>query len=133
MPPLNFPRAAVISCTHRAPTQQDVEGAAAAVARMGGAHVRDPRPVAGAFEPAREFGPDPAAEHATAIETQAFAGDDQHQAPPLIAHVPGGYGPTGFQASGVTFPTEGCWMVSGTVGRTTLTFVTFVIERRRGT
>lgn len=50
-------------------------------------------------------------------------------APPLIAHVPTGYGPTGFQASGVTFPTEGCWRVRGTVGRTSLNFVTFVIER----
>jgi hypothetical protein len=26
----------------------------------------------------------------------------------------------------VTFPTEGCWRVTGTVGHTSLTFVTFV-------
>jgi hypothetical protein len=41
---------------------------------------------------------------------------------------PGGYGPTGFNASGVTFPTEGCWQVTGRVGRVALTFVTFVIK-----
>jgi hypothetical protein len=37
---------------------------------------------------------------------------------------------TGFQASGVYFPNEGCWEVTGRVGRTTLTFVTFVIKER---
>jgi len=41
---------------------------------------------------------------------------------------PGGYGLTGFNASGVIFPTEGCWQVTGRVGRVTLTFVTFVIK-----
>lgn len=51
------------------------------------------------------------------------------QAPPLEAHIPSGYGDTGFQATGVTFPTEGCWEVTGKVGTTTLTFVTFVIKR----
>jgi hypothetical protein len=50
-------------------------------------------------------------------------------APPVIPYVPNGYGPTGFQASGVTFPTEGCWQITGTAGRGSLTFVTFVIER----
>jgi hypothetical protein len=39
-----------------------------------------------------------------------------------------GYGLTGFNASGVIFPTEGCWQVTGRVGRVTLTFVTFVIK-----
>jgi hypothetical protein len=39
-----------------------------------------------------------------------------------------GYGLTGFNASGVNFPTEGCWQVTGRVGRVTLTFVTFVIK-----
>jgi hypothetical protein len=42
--------------------------------------------------------------------------------------VPDGYGLTGFQASGVTFPTEGCWEITGTVGSVSLTFVTFVIK-----
>ena len=41
---------------------------------------------------------------------------------------PGGYGTTGFNASGVIFPTEGCWQVTGRVGRVALTFVTFVIK-----
>ena len=41
---------------------------------------------------------------------------------------PGGYGLTGFNASGVIFPTEGCWQVTGRVGRVALTFVTFVIK-----
>lgn|SRR5438034_4975370 len=50
-------------------------------------------------------------------------------APPLDANVPDGYGDTGFQATGVTFPREGCWQVTGKIGRTSLTFVTFVIKR----
>ena len=50
-------------------------------------------------------------------------------APAAQADVPAGYHPTGFQASGVTFPTEGCWAVTGTVGSASLTFVTFVIKR----
>ena len=49
-------------------------------------------------------------------------------APPAIGDVPDGYGATGFQASGVTFPTEGCWEITGSVGSTSLTFVTFVIK-----
>ena len=48
---------------------------------------------------------------------------------PLRADVPSGYGMKGFQASGVHFPTEGCWEVIGRVGTTTLTFVTFVVKR----
>ena len=50
-------------------------------------------------------------------------------APPAAGQTfPGGYGPTGFNASGVIFPTEGCWQVTGRVGRVALTFVTFVIK-----
>jgi len=50
-------------------------------------------------------------------------------APPLTAEtMPGSYGLTGFNASGVIFPTEGCWQVTGRVGRVALTFVTFVIK-----
>jgi len=48
-------------------------------------------------------------------------------APPLSATT-AGYGLTGFNASGVYFPTEGCWQVTGRVGGTALTFVTFVIK-----
>ena len=53
-------------------------------------------------------------------------------APPARGDVPSGYGPSGFQASGVTFPTEGCWEITGHVGSATLTFVIFVIKRLGG-
>jgi hypothetical protein len=49
-------------------------------------------------------------------------------AAPLRASVPDGYGQQGFQASGVYFPTEGCWEVTGVVGTAQLTFVAFVIR-----
>jgi hypothetical protein len=52
-------------------------------------------------------------------------------APPLRADVPAGYGATGFQPSGLTFPTEGCWEVTGTVHQASLTFVTFVIKKHK--
>lgn len=42
--------------------------------------------------------------------------------------VPSGYGPRGFQASGIDFPTEGCWRVTGRVGTTSLTFVSLVVD-----
>jgi hypothetical protein len=45
---------------------------------------------------------------------------------PLRAAVPEGYGPIGFQASGLIFATKGCWKVTGRVGRASLTFVTLV-------
>ena len=48
--------------------------------------------------------------------------------PPPRASVPDGYGSQGFQASGVSFPTEGCWEVTGTVGSSDLTFVAFVLR-----
>jgi hypothetical protein len=47
-------------------------------------------------------------------------------APALRADVPDGYGSSEFQASGVWFPTEGCWEITGTVGNATLSFVAFV-------
>jgi hypothetical protein len=47
---------------------------------------------------------------------------------PPASGLASGYGLTGFNASGVMFPTEGCWQVTGRVGRVTLTFVTFVIK-----
>jgi hypothetical protein len=49
-------------------------------------------------------------------------------APPLRAEVSDGYGDHGFQASGVIFPTEGCWKITGQVGAARLTFVNFVIK-----
>ena len=49
-------------------------------------------------------------------------------APPLAAGVPDGYGSSGFQASGVSFPTAGCWEVNGRVADAELTFVTLVLD-----
>lgn len=51
-------------------------------------------------------------------------------APPLRAHVLDGYGDLGFQVTGLIFPTGGCWEVTGMVGETRLTFVTFVVPPR---
>ncbi len=48
---------------------------------------------------------------------------------PQAADVPGGYGDTGFQVSGLNFPSPGCWQVSGTVGGKRLTFVVNVATR----
>ena len=50
-------------------------------------------------------------------------------APPLKSDVPNGYGNIGFQASGVTFPSVGCWQVTGKTSHTILTFVTLVISK----
>jgi hypothetical protein len=47
---------------------------------------------------------------------------------PMWAEVPGGYGDTGFQATGLVFPGEGCWEVTGRVGESTLTFVTRIVS-----
>ena len=35
------------------------------------------------------------------------------EAPPLGAIIPDGYGDTGFQATSVVFPSEGCWEITG--------------------
>ena len=51
---------------------------------------------------------------------------------PVRGVVPDGYGPRGFRPSGVTFPTEGCWEITGSVHRTELSFVTFVIKQNKG-
>jgi hypothetical protein len=50
-------------------------------------------------------------------------------APPLRSYVPDGYGNIGFQASGVTFPSEGCWQVTGKTAHTSLTFVALVVMK----
>jgi len=47
-------------------------------------------------------------------------------APPLRAHIPEGYGDTGFQVTSLIFPTEGCWEVVGKAGDAELKFVTLV-------
>ena len=61
------------------------------------------------------------------------AGGDQGRrldgdAPALEASIPDGYGNTGFQATGLSFPTPGCWEVTGRVGEASLTFVTWVVS-----
>jgi hypothetical protein len=50
--------------------------------------------------------------------------------PPLRADIPGGYGLTDFQATGLIFPTAGCWRVTATAGDATLSFVTLVAKAR---
>ena len=52
---------------------------------------------------------------------------DAH-APPLRADVTEGYGDQGFLSTGLIFPTQGCWEVTGMVGNARLTFVTLVIK-----
>jgi hypothetical protein len=46
----------------------------------------------------------------------------------LRADIPQGYGDIGFQATGLIFPTPGCWEVTGHVGHGHLTFVTQVVK-----
>ena len=52
-------------------------------------------------------------------------------APPLRAHVPDGYGP-GFQATGLTFPTTGCWKVTGKYLKSQISFTLLVSKSRLG-
>lgn len=54
-------------------------------------------------------------------------------APPLIGEVNDGYGDQGFTPSGLTFPTYGCWEVTGRVGDGSLTFVVLVVPLAIGT
>lgn len=50
-------------------------------------------------------------------------------APPLAVDASSdGYGKSGFLPTGIAFPTEGCWQVTGRVGGATLTFVTLVVK-----
>ena len=52
-------------------------------------------------------------------------------APPLVAHVPDGYS-AGFQATGLTFPTVGCWQVTGRYAGAKLTFTVLVSKSALG-
>ena len=52
-------------------------------------------------------------------------------APPLRASIPGGYD-RGFQATGLTFPTTGCWRVTGRFGTARLAFTVLVTKSRLG-
>lgn len=49
----------------------------------------------------------------------------------LRASVPGGYG-SGFQATALTFPTTGCWRVTGRFGRAVLVFTVLVTKSPLG-
>lgn len=48
------------------------------------------------------------------------------EGPPLHADIPDGYF-TGFQVTGLTFPTQGCWEVRATAGTNELRFVTKIM------
>ena len=50
------------------------------------------------------------------------------QAPPLQSHVPCCY-PTRFQATGLIFPSEGCWQVTATAADSELTFIVNVVPQ----
>jgi hypothetical protein len=50
----------------------------------------------------------------------------------LRADVPDGYGSLGVQPTGPTFPTIGCWRVTGTQGPASISFVVSVTKLRRG-
>ena len=49
--------------------------------------------------------------------------------PPVVARIPCCY-TTGFQATGITFPTAGCWEVKAKAGSSQLNFVTLVKPKR---
>jgi len=53
-------------------------------------------------------------------------------APPMRSVVSEEYGDIGFQPTSLGFPSEGCWKITGRVGREELTFVTRVVEKREG-
>lgn len=48
-------------------------------------------------------------------------------ASPLRAWIPEGYGDVGFQVTGLTFPSAGCWEITGRIGEESLTFVVLVL------
>lgn len=52
-------------------------------------------------------------------------------APPLRSSVPAGYGESGFQPTGLLFPSFGCWQVTGSAGGAHLTFVVKVRKHER--
>jgi hypothetical protein len=52
------------------------------------------------------------------------------KAPPLTASIPAGYGSTGFQSTGLTFPTTGCWRIVGSVAGHEIELVVLVVKRR---
>ena len=49
--------------------------------------------------------------------------------PPMAVSVPDGYGARGFQATGVVFPSEGCWEILGRAGGEELRLVVLLLLR----
>lgn len=47
---------------------------------------------------------------------------------PLRAHIPEGYGETGFQSTAIGFPTEGCWEITAKAGAGELTVVVYAMR-----
>jgi hypothetical protein len=62
------------------------------------------------------------------VITGSLASDPHRR---LRASVPGGYG-SGFQATGLTFPSTGCWHVTGRVGTARLAFTVLVTKSPLG-
>ena len=61
------------------------------------------------------------------VSVQARRLDDR--APPVRRRISaGGYGLTGLQASGIAFPTHGCWRVTASAGRAYITFVLVLLK-----
>jgi len=55
-----------------------------------------------------------------------ITGHEITRALPIRTDVPDGYGDTGFQATGIQFPAEGCYTVTARAADAELTFVTLV-------
>ncbi len=62
------------------------------------------------------------------VITGSLAADPHRR---LRANVPGGYG-SGFQATGLTFPSTGCWRVTGRFGAARLAFTVLVTKSPLG-
>lgn len=61
------------------------------------------------------------------VSVQARRLDER--APPVRRRIrAGGYGLTGLQASGIAFPTHGCWRVTASAGRAYITFVMVLLK-----
>jgi hypothetical protein len=61
------------------------------------------------------------------LTIEGYAHDDGSMT--LSGEVPDGYGDSGFQPSGILFPSEGCWKVTARLEHESLTFVTWVQKR----
>lgn len=55
-----------------------------------------------------------------------ISGDSMNGEGNIRAHIPDGYGDSGFQASSITFPRPGCWTVRARAGSARLTFTVLI-------